>query len=100
MRLPNVPEIGDILKFKSNFTFTANLSEHIEIPKGTLAKVIERRFSTEDWRDELDCDLVIAMIVGCEVKLFKFNYLVHQLIVEILEDTIALKLLYENKKKS
>jgi hypothetical protein len=100
MKIPNVPEVGDILKFRSNFTFTANEQEHIEIPKGSLAKVIERHLYSEDWKDELDCSLTIAMVIDHEIKLFKFNYLIHQLIVDILEDTVVLKLLYENKKKS
>ena len=98
MKLPNAPKVGDFLKFKDTYTFTANGQHYQEMEKGTLAKVVERRMYTEDWQDEVECTLIISILIDDENRLFKFNWGIHQGTVEIIEDSKALKLLYNKKK--
>lgn len=98
MKLPNCPKVGDYLKFRSEYTFSSNGQLYEEMAVGTLAKVIERRMFIEDWQDEVECNLIISILNNGENRLYKFNWTIHQLLVDIIEDSTALKLLYNKKK--
>lgn len=67
----------------------------VEVPKGTLAKVIERKLNPLHG-DELECKLVISLdLYGEDTILISFSYTVHQNSVNILPNNKATKLLYK-----
>jgi hypothetical protein len=92
----NVPEKGSYLVFVANYTFITHDGPGVlEIPKGTLAKVVDRRLEEINGTDEVDCKLLISLDFTGETRLFKFNYSIHQELVDILPENKATKLLYE-----
>jgi hypothetical protein len=101
MKLAKLPKIGDIVKFKRQYSFYGGphdyTNEHIEIEKGTLAEVVDRDFynSSSGISDAMTCMLALAIVVNGDLSIFRFNYLIHKDLIEILEPSKALKLLYE-----
>ena len=114
MKLAKVPKVGDILKFKSKYTFTegANIPAQIasgttttitswlqsyqEIGKGSLAEVVDRDFypSNDELSDDMSFMLALAVLINGDIRIIRFNYLIHKDMVEILKPSKALKLLY------
>ena len=90
----NVPDKGDYLVFVNEYVFITQDVGAAEIPKGTLAKVIER-FWDDVGGDELECKLLISLDFTGEVKVFKFNYSIHQDLVDTVPANKVTKLLYE-----
>jgi hypothetical protein len=118
MKLAKVPKVGDILKFKSNYVFNRDMNyysqqatitntstgffnnaNHLEIPKDTLVEVVEvvYQWVNSGMSDEVDMNLTIAVTIEDQPEFFGFRYSLHKSIVEVIEASKAIKLLYGDK---
>jgi hypothetical protein len=98
--MKKIPNVNDYLRFTSTYTFVCSDLQAYELPKGSLAKVIDRdiTFFGGSRGDEAECMLVISLMIDKEIRLFTFNFTLHQELVDVLEETKALEILFGPKK--
>lgn len=95
--MTSVPEKGDSLVFTAGYVFMSEDTYVIEVPKGTMAKVVDRIFYNTVG-DEVGCHLIIELTIDDDTKLFKIDYTVHKNIVKVVPGGKASKVLYDKKK--
>jgi hypothetical protein len=124
MKLAKLPKVGDIIKFKLKYMFTHGVSypiqylpggygttttatingpatqTYVEIEAGTLVEVLERRFTgpSDGMSDNFELILIVSVIIEEKPMFFRVNYSLHKDLIEILESSKALKVLYETKE--
>ena len=94
----NIPEVGNLALFKKEFYLQGN---DYPIKKGTVAKIVNIEYN-KGYLDSASCLIYLAYKgldrYNIERTLFiRIDYCSHQEALEILPDTVAVRVLYEKE---
>lgn len=106
MKLPQLPQIGDMVIFMNDFVFIAEengYGKYIEIHKNSIGIIADKTLkSPTDYgipTDEYNLHLVLAVCIDDYTRYFKINYSLHKESIKIVDNTATAKVLFSNEPK-